>query len=97
MRPSLVRRCCHVSTMEALPILDKKVSVFSRTLFCSRGRTRAALFSVAILAVACQPTIRVEVPREPITINLNIKLDAVVRVKIEEQADKDIDDNPNIF
>ena len=97
MRPSFVRRCCRVSTMEVPPILDRRVSVFSRTLFCSRGRTRAALFSVAILAVACQPTIRVEVPREPITINLNIKLDAVVLVKIEEQADKDIANNPDIF
>ncbi len=97
MRPSLVRRCCHVSTMEAPPILDRKNSAFSRTLFSSRGRTRAALFGIAILAVACQPTIRVEAPREPITINLNIKLDAEVRVKIEEQADKDIDNNPEIF
>ncbi len=97
MRPSPVRRCCHLSTMEALPIIDRKISANSRTLFGSRGRTRAALFSVAILAVACQPTIRVEAPREPITINLNIKLDAEVRVKIEEQADKDIDDNPEIF
>ena len=97
MRPSLVRHSRHVSTMEALPIIDRKVSAISRTLFGSRGRTRAAIFSIAILAVACQPTIRVEAPREPITINLNIKLDAEVRVKIEEQADKDIDDNPEIF
>ena len=97
MRPRLVRRCCRVSTMETLPILDNTVTAFSRTLFGSRGRARAALFSIAILAVACQPTVKVEVPREPITINLNIKLDAEVRVKIEEQADKDIDDNPDIF
>ena len=97
MRPSLVRHSRHVSTMEALPIIDRKVSAIPRTLFSSRGRTRAALFSIAIVAVACQPTIRVEAPREPITINLNIKLDAEVRVKIEEQADKDIGDNPEIF
>lgn len=97
MRPSRVRRCCHVSAMEAVPIVDNKVSAFSRTLFGSRGRTRAALFGVTILLVACQPTVKVEVPREPITINLNIKLDAEVRVKIEEQADKDIDDNSEIF
>jgi hypothetical protein len=53
----------------------------------------------AALAVAggCQPTVRVEAPKEPITINLNIKLDADVRVKIEEQAEQDIQANPNIF
>lgn len=46
---------------------------------------------------ACTPTVQVEAPREPITINLNVKLDAEVRVKIEEQADKDIQQNPDIF
>jgi len=47
--------------------------------------------------LACQPTVRVEGPREPITINLNIKLDADVRVKLEDQAREDIDANPDIF
>ncbi len=53
--------------------------------------------ALAVAAVGCQPTVRVEPPKEPITINLNIKLDADVRVKIEEQAEKDIQANPNIF
>ena len=47
--------------------------------------------------VACTPTVQVEAPKEPITINLNVKLDAEVRVKIEEQASKDIKANPDIF
>lgn len=46
---------------------------------------------------ACQPTVKVEAPKEPITINLNIKLDADVRVKLEEQAGEDIKQNPDIF
>ncbi len=46
---------------------------------------------------ACEPTVRVEVPREPITINLNVKIDAQVRVKLEESAEKDIEDNPDVF
>ena len=49
------------------------------------------------LVWACQPTVKVEAPPEPITINLNIKLDAEVRLKIEEQADEDIEANPDIF
>ncbi|MDX1423654.1 MAG: YnbE family lipoprotein [Kiloniellales bacterium] len=49
------------------------------------------------LIAACQPTVRVEPPKEPITINLNIKLDAEVRLKIEEQAKEDIQANPDIF
>lgn len=46
---------------------------------------------------ACTPKVQVEAPKEPITINLNVKLDAEVRVKIEEQAEKDIQQNPDIF
>ena len=53
------------------------------------------LFYCAI--TACAPTVKVEAPPEPITINLNIKLDADIRVKLEDQAKKDIASNPSIF
>jgi hypothetical protein len=48
-------------------------------------------------AFGCSPVVRVEAPREPITINLNVKLDADVRVKLEEEAKKDVAKNPEIF
>ena len=61
-------------------------------------RTGGIFLAGATLAVAaCQPTVRVEPPKEPITINLNIKLDADIRVRLEEQAQKDIATNPAIF
>jgi hypothetical protein len=50
-----------------------------------------------MLMTACTPTVKVEAPTEPITINLNIKLDADIRVKLEEQAKKDIESNPDVF
>jgi len=56
----------------------------------------AALF-VSLVMAACQPTVRVEPPKEPITINLNIKLDADVRVRLEEEAKEDVAANPEIF
>ena len=56
-----------------------------------------SLVVVALVLTACQPTIRVEAPKEPITINLNIKLDADIRVKLEETAKEDIASNPDIF
>ncbi len=55
------------------------------------------ILAIAAAGAACQPTVKVEAPREPITINLNIKLDADVRVKLEEQAEQDIQANPGIF
>jgi hypothetical protein len=55
-----------------------------------------ALFLAGSLA-GCTPTVKVEAPKEPITINLNIKLDADIRVRIEDKAKKDIAANPDVF
>lgn len=60
------------------------------------GRTLLATALVAF-AAACAPKVSIEAPKEPITINLNIKLDAELRVKLEETAKKDIAKNPEIF
>ena len=61
-------------------------------------RLNAILLSLTILTLAagCTPTVKVATD-EPITINLNVKLDAEVRVKLEEQAQEDIQENPDIF
>ncbi len=53
--------------------------------------------AVTVGLQACTPTVKVEAPQEPITINLNIKLDAEVRVRLEDQAKDDINNNPNLF
>ena len=57
-------------------------------------RKLAAAILGCFLLAACTPTVRVEAPREPITINLNIKLEADVRLRIEEKAEKDVRNNP---
>jgi hypothetical protein len=58
-----------------------------------KRKAAAAILGCFVLA-ACTPTVRVEAPREPITINLNIKLDADVRLRIEEKAEEDVRTNP---
>jgi len=55
-----------------------------------------ALLALLVLA-ACEPTVRIQPPSEPITINLNVKVDAEVRVKLERQAEDDIRKNNDIF
>ena len=54
------------------------------------------LFASATLLTlaACSPTVKVEAPSEPITINLNIKLDADVRLRVEENAKQDVSTKP---
>jgi hypothetical protein len=53
-----------------------------------------SMAALAALCAACTPTVKVEAPKEPITINLNIKLDADVRLRVEEEAKKDVSSNP---
>lgn len=51
----------------------------------------ALLLAASILPLAaCTPTVQVAAPKEPITINLNIKLDADVRLRVEEKAKQDV-------
>ncbi len=47
-----------------------------------------AAAAVVLGAVACTPTVKVEPPKEPITINLNIKIEQEVRIRVE----KDLED-----
>jgi hypothetical protein len=55
----------------------------------------SSILGLALLcAGACTPTVKVEAPKEPITINLNIKLDADVRLRVEEEAKKDVSTKP---
>lgn len=59
---------------------------------------RSALFlCAAIVLAACEPTVRIEAPKEPITINLNVKIEAEIRIKLEEQAAEDIKNAPDLF
>lgn len=42
---------------------------------------------LALAITACTPTIQVAVPNEPITINLNVRIEHEIRVKVEEELD----------
>lgn len=53
-----------------------------------------ALLLIPLVLGACTPTVQVAAPKEPITINLNIKLDADVRLRVEEKAKEDVDSKP---
>ena len=50
----------------------------------------SALLAIAALAVvgACETTVKVEPPDKPIVINLNIKIEQEVRVRIDKAVDE---------
>ena len=47
--------------------------------------------------IACAPTVKIEAPDKPIEINLNVKIDQEVRVKLDESVEDLISSNPDLF
>ena len=42
---------------------------------------------IVLLASACTPQVEVVAPKEPITINLNVKIEHEIRVKVDKELD----------
>lgn len=53
--------------------------------------------ALAAGAAACTPTVRLAAPSEPITINLNVKIDQEVRVRLDREIEDLIANNPDAF
>lgn len=47
--------------------------------------------------LGCSPTVRVEAPSEPITINLNVKIEHEIRVKVDKDLDELFAEESDIF
>lgn len=57
----------------------------------------ASVLAAGLLLSACTPRVVVEAPSDPITINLNVKIDQEVRVKLDQEVEDLIADNPDLF
>ena len=44
--------------------------------------------AATLLLSACQPKVQIEAPKQPITINLNVKIEHEVRVKVDRELDQ---------
>ncbi|MBP2314452.1 YnbE family lipoprotein [Azospirillum soli] len=59
---------------------------------------RVAIIGLAAAGLAaCAPTVKIEAPDKPIEINLNIRIEQEVRVKVERDLDKAIAEDPALF
>jgi len=47
--------------------------------------------------IACTPTVQVAMPNEPITINLNVRIEHEIRVKVERELDDMFDEDSDLF
>jgi YnbE-like lipoprotein len=45
------------------------------------------IISIAAFLMSCTPSVKVEAPTEPITINLNVKIEHEIRVKVDKELD----------
>ena len=61
------------------------------------GFSAASLIAVAGLLAGCNPTVKVEAPDKPIVINLNVKIEQEVRVKVDKDVESLVNNNPNLF
>jgi hypothetical protein len=59
-------------------------------------RSLLIILSGAFL-IACSPTVKVEAPTEPITINLNVKIEHEIRVKVDKELDDLFSEDSELF
>ena len=52
---------------------------------------------LAWLGAACTPKVQIEAPREPITINLNVKIEHEIRVKVDKDLEQLFAEESDIF
>lgn len=46
---------------------------------------------------ACSPTVKLEAPKEPIEINLNVKIEHNIRVQVDKELEGLFDDDSELF
>lgn len=52
---------------------------------------------IALMLAGCNPTVKIEAPDKPIEINLNVKIEQEVRVKVDRDLDELLAENPDLF
>lgn len=56
----------------------------------------AALMSV-LWMTACSPTVQMQAPDKPIEINMNVKIEHEIRVKVEKDIEQMLEQNQELF
>ncbi len=55
------------------------------------------LLATATFLSSCSPTVKVEPPDEPITINLNVKIEHEIRVKVDKELEDVFSEDSGLF
>lgn len=52
---------------------------------------------LALLASACTPTVQLAAPTEPININLNVKIEHEILIRVDKALDNILDESSGLF
>ena len=50
-----------------------------------------------VVAGACTPTVQLAAPKEPIEINLNVKIEHEIRVRVDKELEGLFDEDSDVF
>ncbi len=59
-----------------------------------------SIFTLIVLTsflAGCSPTIKVEAPDKPIEINLNVKIEHEIRLRVDKELDGLFDEDSDVF
>ena len=59
--------------------------------------TTFAIAAFLSMSSGCTPRVEVAAPEKPITINLNVKIDHEIRVKVDKELDQVLSSNSGLF
>ncbi len=55
------------------------------------------LLLTALPLSGCSPTVKIEAPDKPIVINMNIKIDHEIRIKVDRELDSLLENKKGLF
>ncbi|KFJ93405.1 hypothetical protein PSOLE_41730 [Pseudomonas oleovorans subsp. oleovorans] len=56
-----------------------------------------AVLSLVLLCQACTPTVQLAMPNEPININLNVKVEHEIYIKVDKALDSVFNEDSGLF
>ncbi|NLY13255.1 MAG: YnbE family lipoprotein [Gammaproteobacteria bacterium] len=56
-----------------------------------------SVFALALLSSACTPTVQLAAPSEPININLNVKIEHEIYIRVDKALDNILDESSGLF
>lgn len=56
-----------------------------------------SIFALTVFLAGCSPTIKVQAPDKPIEINLNVKIEHEIRLKVDKELGGLFDEDSDVF